>query len=57
MIENELIGQKEEVLRNLREDYRIVSRDGESYIITSDWRRERLNIYIEHGVIVDVKNG
>ena len=57
MMENELIGQKEEVLRNLREDYRIVSRDGESYIITSDWRRERLNIYIEHGVIVDVKNG
>lgn len=56
-MENELIGQKEEVLRNIREDCRIVSRDGEGYIITCDWRPERLNIYIEHGIIVDVKNG
>lgn len=53
----ELVGKEETVLNFIEEEYRIVSRDGKAYIITCDYKHERLNIWIEDGIIIKVENG
>jgi len=57
MTETELIGKNESILDNLKQEYRIVSRDDKPYIVTCDFKIERLNIYIENNIIVKVTNG
>lgn len=42
-----------EILKNCR--WRIVSEDNTDYIITSDLDFNRYNLYLEKGIIVDVK--
>lgn len=56
-MQHKLIGQPEFVLKEIKEDYRIVKRDNTNYIITCDFHLDRLNIEIENGIITAVNYG
>jgi len=56
-MKHELIGQPEFTLKARKEDYRIVKRDSQGYIVTCDFNTERLNIEIEKGIITEVTYG
>ena len=47
------IKEASEILKNYR--WRIVSEDNKDYIITADLDFNRYNLYLEKGIIVDVK--
>ena len=42
-----------EILRNY--EWRIVAEDDKDYIITDDLNPERYNLYLEKGIVIDVK--
>ena len=42
-----------EILRNCK--WRIVAEDNKDYIITHDLNPERYNLYLEKGIVIDVK--
>jgi hypothetical protein len=42
-----------EILRNCK--WRIVAEDNVDYIITHDLHPERYNLYLEKGIVIDVK--
>lgn len=51
----QFIGKPEVWLRlqSAVQDYRVVMRDGERYLLTQDYRTERLNVVLEKGIITD----
>ena len=61
MIDNDILGLLEEdaimVLNSFSVPYRIVCRDTERYIVTMDFRVERLNLTLENGVVTRVTRG
>jgi hypothetical protein len=58
---NSLVGQKLEVVQPALEaaeiSFRIIEKDGESMIMTMDYRSERLNFKTRDGVIFEVSKG
>lgn len=52
-----LIGKDQSSLKEIKEDYRIVKIDDVDFIITRDYRPDRLNIKIQNGVITEVYYG
>lgn len=56
-----LVGQTSEVAaaecKKLRYDYRVVSEDCEAYMVTSDFRLDRVNVMLVDGVVVQAING
>jgi len=57
----DLIGRSEEEVKNIltkREiNFRISSRDGSYYILTQDYRINRLNLHIENGIVIKITRG
>ncbi len=43
-----------DVLVNRGFSVRVVSEDGDSFMVTSDWRPERINVAVEKGVITGI---
>jgi len=56
---NALIGASEEETKTFLkfQSYRIVSRDGVGYMLTADYRPDRLNLTINKGKIMEVYYG
>ena len=46
-----------EKLQQLNISYRIAMTDGIPHILTRDYKPERLNLYIEKGIVVNIQNG
>jgi hypothetical protein len=57
----QLIGQTEihvnELINNAGMDFRVMKRDGESFLGTADFNPERFNLEIENGIITNVYLG
>lgn len=56
-MKHHLIGKDQSDLKDIKEDYRIVKIDDIDFVITRDYRPDRLNIKIKNGVITEVYNG
>ena len=61
MTTNDLLNRPEkEVINELKRKnarYRIVGRDGESFVITMDYNPGRYNLYITDGIVTRVRMG
>lgn len=61
MKSEELIGlSKDEAIAKLKKaklPYRMRREDGNSFIGTADLRPERFNLYVENGIVTEVKMG
>ncbi len=55
-----LMKKEEDVIATLKEkniNFRVAERDGNSYMLTQDWRPIRLNLIINGGLVIKITTG